>query len=153
MATSGILYGVYVLPVIFSVILGSVVMMGILQEPDRELNMWPGSSKTIPNDKSIQLIGLAEQYSSSTPVKILINIDDASFDCGDLYVTIYSSDKKVVAQNGFLEQCFVKNKSVLPMGEDFSEIIDIPGKYELVAEMNDKTQKHTISTSGKFTVK
>ena len=153
MATSGILYGVYVLPIIFSIVLGSIVMGGILQEPDRELNMWPGSSKTLHNDKSIQLIGLAQQYSDSTPVKILINVDDASFDCGDLYVTIYSSDKKVVTQSGFLDQCFIKNKSTLPMGEEFSEIIEVPGKYELVAEMSDKAQKHTISASGKFTVK
>ena len=153
MATKGILYAVFILPVIFSIVFGSVVMANVLQESDRELNMWRIEVNDDSHDKSIQLIGLAKQYSTSSPVKILVMVDDVSFDCGDLYVTIYSSDKNVLTQSGFLDQCFAKTNANLPLGDDFSEVVSIPGQYELVAEMNDKTQKYTISTSGKFTVK
>ncbi|QUC64942.1 hypothetical protein NsoK4_01270 [Nitrosopumilus sp. K4] len=151
MATRGILYAVFVLPVIFSIVFGSAVMADILQEPDRELNMWRIGSVS-SHDKSIQIIGLAQQYSTSSPVKVLVSVDDHSYDCGDLYLTIYSGNN-VVTQSGFLEQCFVKDNSQLPIDDEFSEILDTPGQYELVAEIKDKSQKHTISASGKFTVK
>jgi hypothetical protein len=152
MATRGVLYAVFVFPAIFSIVFGSVVMAEILQEPDRELNMWR-VGELGSNDKSIQIIGLAQQYSTSSSVKILVSVYDTSFECGDLYVTIYSSDNSVVTQNGFLEQCFATSNSQLPIGDDFSEIIDTPGQYTLVAEMRDKAQKNTISASEKFTVK
>ena len=153
MATRGVLYAVFVLPVIFSIVFGSVVMADVLQEPDRELKMWRDGSSASSHDKSIQIIGLAQQYSTSGTVKILVSVNDISFDCGDLYITIYSSDKTVVTQSGFLDQCFAKNKSQLPMGDEFSETVDIAGQYELVAEMRDSAQKDTISTTKKFTVK
>ncbi|MDH3191339.1 MAG: hypothetical protein OEM18_01450 [Nitrosopumilus sp.] len=148
----GILYAVFVLPVIFSIIFGSVVLADVLQEPDRELNMWQVGMSERLTDSSIQIIGLAEQYTISSPVKIFVSIDDANFACGDLYVTIYSG-KNVVTQSGFLEQCFGKNMAQLPIDDEFSEIINVPGQYELIAEMRDKNQKHTISASEKFTVK
>jgi hypothetical protein len=153
MATRGVLYAVFVLPVIFSVVFGSFVMGDVLQEPDRELNMWRIGEYGDSHDQSIQLVGLAKQYSTSSPVKIQVSITDVYFDCGELYVTIYSSDKNVVTQSGFLDQCFAKNGAHLPLNDEFSEIIATPGQYELVAEMKDKAQKETISTSGKFTVK
>ena len=146
------LYTVFVLPVIFSIVFSVVVMVGILNESDREVNMWQfGDSGS--SDKSIQIIGLAKQYSTSTPVKILVDVSDPFFDCGDLYITVYSSDKSIFAQGGFLDQCFVSTGSQLPLGEGFSQVIDTPGQYELVAEMRDKEQKHDISSSEKFTVK
>ena len=147
----GVLYAVFLLPVIFSIIFGSAVMADILQEPNRELNMWPSGSSGSSHSKSIQIIGIASQYTTSTPVKIMVSITDTSFDCGDLYVTIYSG-KTVVTQSGYLEQCFAKNNANLPIGDNFSETLG-SGQYELVAEMKDKAQKHTISASGKFTVK
>ena len=153
MANKGILYAVFILPVIFSIVFGSIVMADVLQKPDRELNFWPVGESGDSHDKSVEIIGLAQQYSTSNPVKIFVNVDDTSFDCGDLYVTIYSSDNTIVTQNGFLEQCFAKNKAQLPIEDEFSEIIDNPGQYKIVAEMRDKTQKHQISASGKFTIK
>ena len=153
MATRGVLYAVYALPVIFSIIFGSVVMADVLKEPDRELNMWRFGTSGSSHDKSIQIIGLAQQYSTSGTVKILVSVNDISFDCGDLYITIYSSDKTVVTQSGFLDQCFAKNKSQLPMDDEFSETVNIAGQYELVAEMRDSAQKDTISATKKFTVK
>ena len=144
---------VYGLPVIFSLIFGSVVMGSILQEPNRELNMWPMSaSEGSSYGTAIEIIGLSNQYSTSQPVDIKISVNDNSFDCGDLYVTIYSSGKNVVTQGGFFEQCFEKGNYLLPIGDTFSEIIDTPGSYEIVAEMVSKELKN-ISIRGIFTVK
>ena len=144
---------VFGLPVIFSVIFGSVVLNDILQEPNRELNMWPMSfSETSSHDAIIEIIGLSNQYSTSEPVEIKINVNDSSFDCGDLYVTIYSSEKNVITQGGYFEQCFEEGNYLLPIGDSFSEIVDIPGSYEIVVEMVSKELKN-ISIRGIFTVK
>jgi len=144
---------VFGLPVIFSIIFGSAVLNDILQEPNRELNMWPMSfSETPSHDTIIEIIGLSNQYSTSEPVEIKINVNDSSFDCGDLYVTIYSSEKNVITQGGYFEQCFEEGNYLLPIGDSFSEIVDIPGFYEIVAEMVSKELKN-ISIRGTFTVK
>ena len=146
---------VFVLPVLFSIIFGSAVMADVLQESNRELNMWPMSfSEGISSHKTpIEIIGLSKEYSTSEPVEIKIKVHDTSFDCGDLYVTIYSSGKSdVVTQGGFFEQCFEKGNKTLPLKDEFSEIIDTPGSYEVVAEMISKELKN-ISIRGIFTVK
>jgi len=144
---------VFGLPVILSVIFGSVVLNDILQEPNRELNMWPMSfSEGSSHDAIIEIIGLSNQYSTSEPVEIKINVNDSSFDCGDLYVTIYSSEKNVITQGGYFEQCFEEGNYLLPIGDSFSEIVDIPGSYEIVVEMVSKELKN-ISIRGIFTVK
>lgn len=152
MATS-LVYVVFVLPIVLSIAFGTVVMADVLQSPDRELNMWPmGNSEIMKNDEDISIIGLENQYSILSPVQIQVKIDDSQFDCGDLYVTVYSG-KHIVTQSGFLKQCFDKNNSLLPVDDDFSEIIDKPGQYDLVVKMTDQNQKSTITTSGKFTIK
>ena len=93
-------YVVFILPIIFSIAFGSAVMADVLKSSDRELNMWPiGSINTLSNDKSIKIIGLETQYSASTPIKIQVNVDDPFFDCGDLYVTIYSEKNTVITQS------------------------------------------------------
>ncbi len=145
---------VFVLPVIFSVIFGSAVMAEILQKPDRELNMWPVSSSEgfSNNPDPIEIIGLSKQYSTSEPIEIQVKIGDSSFDCGDLYVTIYSSGKNsVITQSGFLEQCFEQGSTILPVGDKFSIVIDTTGSYEIVAEMVSKKLMN-ISTSEVFTI-
>jgi len=146
-------YTVFVLPVIFSIVFGSAAMAYVLEESDRDLNMWRFGGSGGSNDESIQIIGLAKQYSVSSPVKILVNVDDKFFDCGDLYITIFSADGSISAQNGFLEQCFVQTSAQLPLGNGFSETVDVPGEYKIVAEMRDKEQKFVISATEKFTVK
>jgi len=144
---------VFGLPVIFSIIFGSVVLNDILQEPNRELNMWPMSfSEDTSHDTIIEIIGLSNQYSTSEPVEIQIKVNNISFDCGDLYVTIYSSGKNVVTQGGYFEQCFEDGNYLLPIGDTFSEIVDTPGSYEIVAEMVSKELKN-ISIRGIFTIK
>jgi len=149
------IFVVFVLPVIFSIVFGSVVLTDILQKPDRELNMWPMSSSEgfSSHTSPIEIIGLSKQYSTSQPVEIQVKIDDLSFNCGDLYVTIYSSgNSDVVVQEGFFEQCFEKGNQIIPIGDEFSKIIDNPGSYEIVAEMVSKELKN-ISTRGIFTIK
>ena len=146
---------VFVLPVIFSLVFGSAVMADILQKPDRELNLWPmsfseGSSSF---DAKIEIIGLSKQYSTSEPIEIQIKIVDVSFDCGDLYVTIYSTgNNDVITQGGFLEQCSEKGSKLLPIEDEFSETISIPGSYKIVAEMVSKKLMN-VSISEVFTVK
>jgi len=146
---------VFVLPAILSLIFGSAVMAEILQKPDRELNMWPiSSSEGFSNNYDpIEIIGLSKQYSTSEPIEIQVKINDSSFDCGDLYVTIYSSEKNdVITQSGFFEQCFEQGSTILPVGDEFSKVIDSSGTYEIVAEMVSKKLMN-ISTSEVFTIK
>ena len=157
MATKKV-FVVFVLPVIFSVIFGSTVMFDILQKPDRELNMWPISSiEGLPDShdtsSQIEIIGLSMQYSSAEPVEIQIQVNDASFDCGDLYITIYSSGKnEVITQEGFFTQCFENGNSFLPIDDEFSKVIDTSGSYKITADIISKDLVN-ISTSGTFTVK
>ena len=152
----GVTYLVFLLPTVFSFIFGGVVLGQVLQEPDRELNMWQiqFSDGPIVSSKSIQIMGLESQYSITEPIEIEISVTDSSFDCGNLYVTIYhESSKEVITQSGFFDQCFDKTNSLLPLDEEFSEIIDEPGNYEIKADLSDTSQKESISVKGKFTVK
>jgi len=146
---------VFVLPVILSIIIGSVVLSDVLQKSDRELNMWPMSnSEGIGTHISpIEIVGLSKQYSTTEPVEIQVKVDDFSFSCGDLYITIYSSEKNdVISQGGFFEQCFESGNNIIPVGGEFSKVIDTPGSYDIVTEMVSK-QLNNISTKGTFTVK
>ena len=145
---------VFVLPIIFSIIFGSAVMADILQKPDRELNMWPmsfseGSSS---HDSSMTIIGLSSQYLISEPIEVQVKVNDSSFSCGDLYITIYPVGKSdTVTQSGFFNQC-VKNGNLFPINDKFSEVIIIPGYYELVADLASDGLSN-ISVTGTFTIK
>lgn len=146
---------VFVLPVILSVILGSVVLSDVLQKPGRELNMWPMyySEGVGTLSSPIEIIGLSKQYSTTEPVEIQVKVTDFSFSCGDLYITIYSSGTTdVVLQGGFFEQCFESGSNTIPVGDEFSKVIDTPGSYDVVTEMVSKQLKN-ISTKGTFTIK
>ena len=152
MATSRQLV-VFVLPVIFSIIFGSAVMADTLQKPDRELNMWPmASQNSISHNSPIQIIGLLTHYSVSEPIEIQVKINDVSYSCGDLYITIYPDGKSdAVTQAGFFNQCF-KNGNLLPIDDTFSKIINTPGSYQIVADLVSKDLLN-ISTTGIFTIK
>ena len=147
------LFVVFILPIIFSVIVGSIVMADTLQKPDRELNMWPMSHSETSHGSSIQIIDLSSQYSVSESIEIKVKITDSSFNCGDLYITIYNSEKiNVITQGAFFEQCFNSKSNLLPIDDKFSKVISTPGSYELVVDMISKDLSN-ISTSGTFTVK
>jgi hypothetical protein len=150
---------VFVLPVVFSIIFGSAVMADILQKPDRELNMWPmsfseGSSShgSSSHDSSLNIIGLSNQYLVTEAVEIQVKVTDSSFNCGDLYITIYNSvNDEVVTQGGFFNQC-LKNGDLFPINDKFSKIITVPGSYQIIADIV-SSDLSNISTSGVFTIK
>ena len=154
----GTVFVVFLLPVISSIIFGSLVMAEVLKEPNRELKFWEfePSGISIVSSDVIKISGIEKQYSTTSPIEIKISVEDPIFDCGDLYITIFdisSSPNQIVSQNGFFEQCFNQNNSTLPINDDFYEIIDTPGNYQIVIEMSDKQQKKTIYSSAKFSVK
>ncbi len=156
MTTSGIFYVVFILPVISSVIFGSLVMAEVLKEPERELGILQSepSNLTVISTQ-VKILGLERVYSTNVEVNIQVSIVDPVFDCGDLYVTIYDiskTSKKVVTQSGFFHQCFDKNNLILPVDDEFSQTIESPGNYEIVIEMFDKQNKKATSTSAEFTV-
>ena len=148
------LFVVFILPIVFSVVVGTVVMADTLQKPDRELNMWPMSSQnSISHNSSIQIIGLLNHYSVSEPIEIQVKINDASYSCGDLYITIYPDGKSdAVTQAGFFNQCFENGTNLLPIDDTFSKIINTPGSYQIVADLVSKDLLN-ISTTGIFTIK
>ena len=132
-----------------------MVMADILQEPGRELNLLRvGSIGGNFHDDSLKIIGLEKQYSISEPIQIQVFVEEQSFSCGDIYITIYTFGKEnAVTQSGYFKQCFDESNQFLPIEEQFSEIIDIPGRYELVVDILDADQENSITTSGEFTVK
>ena len=146
---------VFVLPVILSLIFGSAVLFDILQKPDRSLGIFPMSVSDgdSSRDTLIKIMGLASQYTTAQPVEIQVEILDPSFDCGDLYITVYPSGQNdIVTQGGFFEQCFGSGNKIIPIEDKFSRIIDMPGSYDLVVEMVSKQLVSTFA-EGTFIVK
>ncbi len=102
----GTVYVVVLLPVIVSIVFGSVVMEEVLKEPDRELKFWEfePSGINIASSDMIKISGIQKQYSTTSPIEIKILVEDPIFDCGDLYITIFdisSSSNQIVSQSVF----------------------------------------------------
>lgn len=159
MAVQNVAFVVFLFPVVASVAFGVFVLANVLQDPNRELNMWPFGELVKPptqiGDAEIKIQELLKTYSVSMPIEVKILVSNLDFDCGDLYITIYdtkTSPKQVIAQNGFFSQCFSDRNLSLPIDDTFSEKIDKAGEYEIVAEMNDKNYQKTVSTTAKFKV-
>lgn len=155
----GKIFVVFVLPVILSVTLASAVMADVLDKPGRELQMWPpqsssdghGSPSThVPFDDRIQIVGLEASYATSETLDVRIVIDDESFDCGDLYITIRDSGNVTLTQKAFFSQCFADGGDDLPVGTEFTAVVALPDSYTLSAEM--RTATDSISALGEFTV-
>ena len=154
MAVRGVAFVVFLFPVVISIFFGSFVLGEVLKEPERELDLWPFDFTGTTG--AISIIGLQDDYSKSDAIKITVSVTDIMFDCGDLYITIYDISKKpkeVITQSGFFDQCYVKNNLQMPIDDEFSEIVDSSGQYEVVAEINDKAYKKTLTTSKEFNVK
>jgi|TARA_B110000014_G_C19578189_1_gene307671 hypothetical protein len=149
---------VYVLPIILSVSLGTLVMAEALNDPERELNMWQFGSgiSSTQQSQEIGVIGLEKTYSTSDPIQFEIKINDSDFECGDLYVTIYkitNSEDQVLTQSGYLKQCFLNNQQNLPLGDEYSEIITESGMYRIIIEIFDVEYNESLSYVGIITVK
>jgi len=141
---------VYVLPIILSIGFGTLVMAEALNDSDRTLNMWQfkQTGLSLGSTETMEIIGLQTQYTTSESVDLQIKLMDDAFDCGDLYITIYkisNSSKEVVTQSGFLNQCYDKDGSYLPINENYSEKLNEQGKYEIFIEIYNKTYKQTDS--------
>jgi len=153
----GIAFLVFLFPLVLSIALGSYVMAEVLKEPNRELNMLPvifGGKTVFTSTEGINIISLQNEYLLGRTIYLQVSITDPGFDCGDLYITLYSLNtipKQVLSQNAYFEQCF-DYVELLPIDDEFSETINEPGNYALTVEMNDKKYTKTISTSAEFTV-
>lgn len=159
MAVKKIAYLVFVFPIIASLIFGGYVLSDVLGQPDRQLNMWqfkfPSTIGQQQGDKQIRLLNLVSNYTVSTPLNFRVLVNDTSFDCGDLYMTIYdpnTSPKQVIIQNAYFTQCFAQTNSSLPIQDTFSPVIDKPGIYQIVAKMKDKTNQNSISVMANIRV-
>jgi len=158
LAVKKIAYVVFVFPVIASLIFGGFVLSDVLGQPDRKLNMWQFKFEIQTGqqgDKEIRLLNMNSSYPVSIPLSFSVMVNNTSFDCGDLYMTIYdpnTSPKQVIVQHAYFSQCFVQNNSTLPIQDTFSPVIDKAGPYQIVAEMKDKNNKNSISVKADFKV-
>jgi|TARA_B100000959_G_scaffold57096_1_gene59588 hypothetical protein len=144
---------VYILPIILSVSLGTIVMAEALNDSERELNMWQFDGNTASTEQELSLIGLEKSYSVSELIEFNIKVNDDSFNCGDLYITIYKTNpvNQVVTQSGYLKQCLTINQQNLPIDENYSVVITESGTYRTVIELSD--EKHTLSHTETFIVR
>ena len=149
---------IYILPIVLSVSLGTAVMAETLGSSDRELNFLQfGGEGYSPIDKSeISLIGYTTEITQNTNLEFSIKFGNPDFNCGDLYITIYdasTSEKEVLTQSGYLKQCFIQNNNILPVGENYSELISKPGTYEIYVEIYDQKYSKSISMTETLRVK
>ncbi len=157
MAVRKIVYLVFVFPITMSFVFGGYVLTDVLGQPDRQLNMMQfnfPSQSVQQGDKDIRIVNFAESYSALNAPSFSVRVTDTSFDCGDLYLTIYdlsTSPKQVVAQNAYFSQCFVSSNSTLPINDAFTPSIK-SGNYQIVVEMMDKTNQKNISVTANFKV-
>ncbi len=158
LAVRRVVYFVFLIPAVVSIFFGGLVLGEVLKKPERELNLMPFdfSDKFVASSGAMTIIGLQKEYSNSKPIEISVSVSDPIFDCGDLYITIFDVSivpKVVVTQSGFFGQCYEKNNLALPTDDEFSELIDTPGQYEIVSEIKDKTYKKSLTASERFIVK
>ena len=63
-------------------------MAEALNDSERELNMWQFDGNIAPTEQELSLIGLEKSYDVSELIEFSIKVNDDSFNCGDLYITI-----------------------------------------------------------------
>ena len=141
---------VYVLPIVLSVSLGTAVMAETLSSPDRELNFlqFGGEGHTSSSKSGISLVGFNDEMTQNSNLQFSIELSSPDFNCGDLYITIYdvtTSEKQVLTQSGYLKQCFIQNNDILPVDDDYSELITKPGIYEIYIEIFNEKYSENIS--------
>jgi hypothetical protein len=139
----------FVIPIVFSFIYGGSVLSLALS--GQSSSGWISSS----HSDSISIIGLTNDYTAPENISAQVSVSDPAYDCGDLYLTVYdisSSEKKSVGQHAFFDQCY-GTSGTIPLNEEFSEKIDKPGKYSLVAQLFDKDGNKFLTTEKQLTVK
>lgn len=149
---------IYVLPIVLSVSLGTAVMAETLSNPDRELNFlqFGGEGYTSSSKSGISLVGFNDEITQNSNLEFSIEVLNPDFNCGDLYITIYdvtSSEKQVLTQSGYLKQCFIQNNDILPVDDDYSELITKSGTYEIHVEIFNEKYTDSISMDETLRVK
>jgi hypothetical protein len=143
---------IYILPILLSVSLGTAVMAETLSSSDRELNFlqFGGEGYNSSSKNTINLVGFNNELLQNSNLEFSIDFSNSDFNCGDLYITIYdvsNSVKEVLTQSGYLKQCFIQNNNILPVGENYSELMSKPGTYEIYVEIfNEKYSKNISMT-------
>ena len=106
---------------------------------------------TIHLEDTVKILGLNAVYPVDSQVEVRIAVDDSSFDCGDLYITIYSGGD-VIGQNGFFDQCFAQNNTTIPVDDIFTYVADTPGVYQIAVSMI-SDDLDTVEMEEEFTVR
>jgi hypothetical protein len=149
---------IYILPIVLSVSLGTAVMAETLSSSDRELNFlqFEGEGYTSSSKNVINLVGFNDELLQNSNLEFSIKLSNSDFNCGDLYITIYdvsNSVKEVLTQSGYLKQCFIQNNNILPVGENYSELMSESGTYEIYIEIFNEKYSKNISTTETLRVK
>lgn len=143
MASKGI--ALFVIPIIFSFVYGGLVLGSAMQGPRAD--------SVTTQSSALEILELQGSYANGERVSVQISVNDASYDCGDLYITVYDvagGAKKAVKQGAFFDQCY-GTSGTLPISEKFSENFDA-GQYSLEAQLFDKTGDKFLSATQKFSV-
>ena len=95
MASKGI--ALFVIPIIFSFVYGGLVLGSVMQGPRAD--------SMTTHYSALEILELQGSYASGERVSVQISVNDASYDCGDIYITVYDvagGAKKAVKQGAFL---------------------------------------------------
>ena len=133
-------------------------MAETLSSSDRELNFlqFGGEGYTSSSNNVINLVGFNDELLQNSNLEFSIKLSNSDFNCGDLYITIYdvsNSVKEVLTQSGYLKQCFIQNNNILPVGENYSELMSESGTYEIYIEIFNEKYSKNISTTETLRVK
>ena len=125
-------------------------MAETLSSPDRELNFlqFGGEGHSSSSKSGINLVGFNNEITQDSNLEFSIEFSNPAFNCGDLYITVYdisTSEKQVLTQSGYLKQCFMQNNNVLPVDDNYSELIAKSGTYEIYIEIFNERYSDNIS--------
>jgi hypothetical protein len=143
---------------VLSVSLGTAVMAETLSNSDRELNFlqFGGEGYSSSSKNDISLVGFNNEILQNSNLEFSVKLSNSDFNCGDLYITIYdvsTSEKQVITQSGYLKQCFTQNNNILPVGENYSELISKSGTYEIFVEIFNEKYSESITVVETLRVK
>lgn len=147
MALRGTAVAAFVIPIVFSFIFGGSVLALAM------MNAHGGIVSQISG--SISITGIADDYTAPGTVTAQVSVSDPAYDCGDLYMTMFdvsTSAKKSVGQHAFFDQCY-GTSGTLPLNEEFSQKVEQPGQYLLVAQLFDKDGNKFLTAEKHLTVK
>ncbi|CDI06097.1 conserved hypothetical protein [Candidatus Nitrosotenuis uzonensis] len=149
MAIKGVAVASFIIPIVFSFVYGGFVLSLALSDA--------GSSDIFSSkpSSSLQFVGVDTEYSISGRITAQVSVSDPTFDCGDLYITLFTvsgSQKNAVTQGAFFDQCY-GDEGTLPIGEQFSETLGAAGTYQIEAQLFDKEGDKFLTATQKFTVR